>query len=1047
MLDTQGNRTIGDNGTADPSDSNRPIGRDAGDELRDSLGISPAEESAMDDGAVADSGTLHPVSQVYDPEPENTPNNSSRGNSSKSELSDTDLTDAENAADQPTPSRGEARESQLLGTGKDDKNEGNFITKSLRPKAKQTASKKYVVLGAGLGGAGIVVVAAIALVMLIGPLKNIHFETVLRSVGFAAFQRTMGKAYAQVVFDNAVLTDGSEARLRGNSTGYSASRLKQLGLENKLRWNVSASGKVTGLEINGRQFSLDESAKSLGLGDDFGKLSTSDKWRVRSHFNNRVRSGLTEILADKNLVYRTSVYNSVRVKAGISMWRWPDKARAYLGENPRAARILNLADLRERVRLKLASIMPGRAMSEDAQAQADEAKAIQEAGGSTRSVKPSETITKLNSGALKVSLVSTALTLMCLIHEIDQAMTTGMAETELSALRLAHDAQSTSDQITSEDTVAEASNAENERWYDAASSCAYRQDSGETLGPDCQEEVASIPPIFANTPFMTFVMAADNYIHTGTFPVQVGNITEAIGPMGINPFETLFINMAPSFLQDARNNVQESIATAGCSVVLNEFVQWGIAVAEIGVSLGSAFVVNGIKEAIWVGLKNLSGLGSSMLFGQWLGKIIDAQIKQVSGYNYTGEATGADAYNQTRVATSYLAATGSRLHTFGRPLTVDESRSSQAVATREMREEYNSKGFSERYFAITNPYSLLGQTVARMPTTMPALLANVSSFLGFATSILSSPAKLASSLSGVVSSRVFAAEGDEAVAVTPFTAGVLDWGYSEAELEKIRTDPSFETSALTAWIEPQLDALNAKYMNCYLEAEPLQSDIVKAHPECITDTELLASDEALHWRWYHSLQSAQKLINTELSAYETAQTAGAAATVGTGTGTGTGAVGNGQWSHPTGGNTSHGWTYYSTSSYGMPPDGRHGGIDFKVGEATVYAACSGTVKIISRGARNAKPGTNVPGEWTKSNMVSIACDSSYGPYEVGYHHTYASDGLTVGAAINAGDVVGVTDNSGNSFGAHLHFTLKDTTQLNNGYYGFIDPVSVIPGLY
>ncbi len=85
-------------------------------------------------------------------------------------------------------------------------------------------------------------------------------------------------------------------------------------------------------------------------------------------------------------------------------------------------------------------------------------------------------------------------------------------------------------------------------------------------------------------------------------------------------------------------------------------------------------------------------------------------------------------------------------------------------------------------------------------------------------------------------------------------------------------------------------------------------------------------------------------------------------------------------------------------------------------------------------------------------VVEAGWDDAYGnriviEHENGYYTTYnhLSDiDVEVGQEVTAGDAIGEVGNTGNSFGAHLHF---EVTQGGDGWSGgdFVDPGAWLSG--
>lgn len=1052
MADNNPYRTNGSSDTLDPDRGG--IGDAEGKKLAEQLGLSD-DEPIMDDNAIAEPGQIYTpadnlVNRVYDDDadngipsshlendnPEDDTDNSSPSvpghKKAKKSANDQELSDAENGG-LPKVGSAEKKEGNNLGSalggaeGKDDVS--NFVKNKLGGKGASAAKTKvYGWVGAALGSVVIVLVALILILTIIGPLKTLHFANVLQSVGFATFQRTMGKAYGQVVFDRAVISDGSKGTLGSlKGTGYNEARLTELGRKG-LKWTTSARGVVSGMAIPNNDgtitsYSLDDTAKRLGLGESYESLRGQSRLRAQSAFIDEIKRPLTEALGDRSLAYRSEAFNRIRSIAKISMFRWPRKALDYIGKDPRTARGMNMQDVLQRVNKGPLKPPSASNFQEEARTSQESAITAREQGTPTPTITNGKLapdwVSKLSSGAKSISTILAIGTIYCILIEVDNAYEEALQANETNALSLAHDHLTVADQITAGDATTEAINANNESLVGAESSVAYRQQTGKTLTEADVEEIGSIAPIFPSS-------IALNILHN-----FLGGIDET--QKALNPLMRIPI----------MGQVQDATTKAGCTALLNQAVQWIIAGAEMVIGVVSVGLTEGVAMAFWTGFKQALSLGASVGVGAYVGGYIQSMIDQVGGINYTGVATGPKDWNETYQATSYFNASSNRTFNYGRPIPASESINNSIQATNDLRNDFNRQGFTERYFAIDNPFSLVGQTVAQIPTTTTGFLVSLNKLPRFAASLLAAPLKFASAASGAFMSSPVAAAGEtaasQAVRITPQQAGIVDFGYTRAEEETIATNPDFQYDALKTYMDAHGAELTQKYSPCYTPT--LQSQILDNRCLDTSDTGFLATPEALKYRWWNAMQSAGTLIDTALSTYSSLS-------IGSDTG-GASVPGNGKWAHPTGGNTSHGWTFYSKSPYGFPPDYIHGGVDFSIGRAKVFAACSGTIKVLSKGAKDGALGPFIKSEWTYSNVVVIDCDDSYGPYEVGYHHTSALDGLSVGSVVTLGQPIGISDDSGNSSGAHLHFTVKDTRQLNNGYRGFVDPTSVIkdPALY
>jgi hypothetical protein len=106
----------------------------------------------------------------------------------------------------------------------------------------------------------------------------------------------------------------------------------------------------------------------------------------------------------------------------------------------------------------------------------------------------------------------------------------------------------------------------------------------------------------------------------------------------------------------------------------------------------------------------------------------------------------------------------------------------------------------------------------------------------------------------------------------------------------------------------------------------------------------------------------------------------------------------------------------------------HNGIDFAVVTGTkVYACDPGIVSVVRADSGGYGTHVRVDHDWGQSI----------------YGH-FSKPLVSVGQAIQAGDCIGLSGNTGNSTGPHLHFEIRpDYISPSNGYAGAIDPLPLL----
>lgn len=682
------------------------------------------------------------------------------------------------------------------------------------------------------------------LITLLAPFKTVHFAEVLRSAGFARFQLTLQRQYTRTIFDAAVLTDQSNGTAANGLKGRTMldrlrrinpdKQLLQLGNEGKLKFifenekkwgGLKTTNNFLGVELYGERFTLDNTARSLGIGDSYGELNNKEKLRVENAFGERIAAGMNEQLVSEGRAFRSEVYNGFRRVTGIKMIKWPDRAREFVGLKPSEARKLSLEESLKNIDGEGTRPKSGlSAVQEEAdQIREERIKAIQDGKVDVRT--PGEVRSKWAKRARVASKVSTGaflITVACVFHDLNNAFEGAENEVSDRAARMGHDALTAGDQVKRGDVEsARAIQGDSDGWNDAERSAIYKQMGGEKVTEDEMIETATeIPDIRGPS---------------GALRDTVGVVDEILTVGGIG----------------------DEIGDAACPILLNQYVQFGIAGVELAFATVSAGATQGVMAGARAFLSLSTQIAVGMGLGQLLGTMLDKQVQAYAGTDYSATTVGPARFSQAAVGVDYLQETGNRKVEYGRPLSNAEAKEAQAVAMENLRYQNSQKSFTERYFALDNPYSLASQTLIKTPTSLTSIASTIRDGLTDTASILVSPGKLIGGLSSVFvspSQTVQAAGGG----IWGADHGVKQYGWTEAEWKKISNDTDYSWQNLATFVEPKWDELEGKYRKC------IDFDRQSDQPDECT-REYMASDEALKWRAYNVRSDAAEQLGGDVS--------------------------------------------------------------------------------------------------------------------------------------------------------------------------------------
>ncbi len=659
------------------------------------------------------------------------------------------------------------------------------------------------VLAAGAGGGGVFIIAIVVLVFL-ASLKPVHFGQALSTAGFARLQVVLRQRASQNLFDAAVVQGEGSAVLEKRTLTERLRRinpekqLKALGTENKLKldmdkgktWTGRGVNEFKGVTIDGETISLDEIAKRNGFeswadaNSLKNKLKVRERMTIKSEFVGEVKYGVENTLRIDKRYVRSSVYDGIRQTSGIKMTRWAQRGREFLGKTPKEA----YAENRKQSFNNTAPDSVGATdpTTEDTIKKSREniVKSIDEGATGdivTQSVNKAAGDAQLAKATSTVSTVVLASTLACMVNQAATKLDEATEINQENSQRLAHEAMTGGDQIKRGESTAEVVAADGRRWDGADASPEYqRQMNGRTDYPEPDDyNVPSVSPSIDPT-----VVDIVNLVTSPSSLVPGAGAT----PLG-DEIDKKFCGF---MLHPAGQ-----VAIAGTEII-------GQAVLAVA-SGGSTAVAGEAAEQTAIrtfGTKVLQGFGQAargivskegavQIAGFTIVQLaLDYSVQLLGGISYSGTEEGANLYSKSTVGADSLEKENMRQGFRARPLTEQEIQETDEDAQLALLEQNQSRPWSERYFATSNPYSLVSMAAGSTPASVNSASQKVGSWFGSVGSILN-PSRLLGS-------------PKLAQAATPVDHhGVPQWGFSRAELNKLNTDSSYSLEENEAWIIAQ----------------------------------------------------------------------------------------------------------------------------------------------------------------------------------------------------------------------------------------------------
>lgn len=673
--------------------------------------------------------------------------------------------------------------------------------KKKKENAKGSTSKwrRRGLLAAG-GGGGLALISVLVFFFLfLSSLKVVHFSQVLISSGYARLNGIVQERTTQNVFDSSVV-EGSGSADINNRTLLDRMKFRNVELELAKMGRAGdfallndKEGSTTGFRVKDTTIDYNEISKDL-YGKGFSDASFTERLGVRKAFVDRAQSAISENLATESRVIRSRATSIVADNVGFGWSRWRQSFREKYGAEPDRVKL----DVEDRAAQAAETNAEGGATTgvseiddivKDAKNPEKLKKILEKSGGDIDSSVLRESLAADAANAAKIgnvaSSVSTAvlvLSIDCMAYETfshyDEVASGNEKQASLVGLNLA----SANSQTKAGATTGELQGS------------AARQLDGAELAPDYQSQFGgqgdpnvNIPKLKTNENIET--------LKTLTSPSNLfsGGATGIAKTLGFNPFG-LIDSVDNTICKTVLSPTGLITIAAGdilVQAVVDFFSAGGGTIAEqAGGKAAAFFFIKALARATWatagelVSVKTIATVGLFTLYGYGLQFVAQA----LAGTAISGGTHGAAYYETAYAGTRAVQNRVIRSVSFGKPLSDTEAATVDVNYNARAKDKWLKKGMVDRYFAVSNPYSITGSIFAYVPSKLNNWGIKIGSLF----------ANLGDVMNGTVLklalAPAFTSVNQHAFARPPVDDnkfGLTPWGFSPDELEKMANDPTY----------------------------------------------------------------------------------------------------------------------------------------------------------------------------------------------------------------------------------------------------------------
>lgn len=780
------------------------------------------------------------LSQGFSGDPEEQDNNG---------INTSELEDREDNATQDNDKSGD-----LFNPSEDEpKNPGGRIRTGI---SKLTKKKRSVLF---IGGGGMFgVIGILLLLVTLSSLKVVHFGQVLSTAGFVRLNSVFQERTTQILFDNAATVGEGDISLRGRSIIDKVKfrnldgQVAELGQQGKLKFLLD-NGNMQGIELpqSGKRITLDGITKELGFGEKFSdiskgwsKLNPNDYRRVatvRNEFIKQSRIGISEGLGLESRAVRGRTNKIISDNIGFKFNRWRQKARSYAGLKPNEARIKNTVELAEDVsgRDIVQTGVDELDLSQEQMKSEAKLKAFLEKNDGVFDkqkfmsdvLADAEKGKKVQNAAQKVGLGVMIGSIACMTNQAMSRVDDIAAQNERQAEKQASLQMGAKDQQLQGGANDEALGAEASSLTGGESSPWYQYTQKGEVNSDAVS-APRIRPQYGNIAKL---------IETVTSPTRLlaGQTGFLLPDDIVNQTDTAFCNTLLS--------PEGAVAAVGVEIIATVAVSFLTGGGAAAVEQGGGRIALSVltKELATASFSTARGLLSKESLGVIAGVTayqlgLEFAVRQLSGTDFMGAEQGAEKVERNGIGASLLQSRKLRA-AGGAPISNEEAAEVDKPYMKEQRTAMNKGSVFARYLSIENPYSLVG-----------SLSANTSINTGTPGTVVASTASQMSSLfnsSSILSTATSAfglnKRASAAINYNPYF-DVQQWGYNAAEMNLMRTDPSYSFFNNLDYIsDSRVAELDKIYGKCF-DPELLQVEVEKM-PECSAQ-ELRKNDEMFRYR-------------------------------------------------------------------------------------------------------------------------------------------------------------------------------------------------------